>query len=84
MADWPMYPVNRKLAVLAAERRAINEFVEWLDEHDMHICRSFEGTEAMYPTSRSVDSMVMEMYGIDEKELERERRQMLKALAGDG
>jgi hypothetical protein len=68
------YPQSEKLAQIREERVAINEFIEWLN-NEKSISLVNEGTRS--GIHQSVDRLVMEFYGIDEKELERERREML-------
>jgi hypothetical protein len=68
------YPQSEKLAEINEERVAINEFIEWLN-NEKSISLVNEGTRS--GIHQGVDSLVMEFYGIDEKELERERRKML-------
>lgn len=73
------YPQSEKLARISDERRGIHEFVEWLAEQGMYICAAGGESTRLYPVARTVDSMVLEMYEIDERELEQERRRMLRA-----
>lgn len=76
------YPVSEKLAEIRDERIGINEFVEWLHGQGITLCSVPDGQNNYQPIARQTDSLVMEMYGIDERELERERRKMLEDLGG--
>jgi hypothetical protein len=76
------YPVSEKLAEIRDGRVAINEFVEWLGGQGIALCSVPEGQAHFQPIARQTDALVMEMYEIDEKELERERRAMIAGLGG--
>lgn len=72
----PDYPQSEKLASIQDERVAIIEFLEWLEDD--------KSADIYIPGPiRTQDSLIMEFFGIDEKELENERRAMLASPRGE-
>jgi phage terminase large subunit-like protein len=71
------YPESEKLAAIHDDRMAITEFGEWLAGKGIALCSVPEGQAHYQPIVRTTDSLVFEMYGIDARKLEIERREML-------
>lgn len=73
------YPMCTRLSNASGERTTINNFVEWLQEQGIWLCDRDEGSNfsEYRPISKRSDSLIMEYLEIDEKALEKERRQLL-------
>jgi hypothetical protein len=74
------YPQSEKLSRIASQRQGISEFLEWIGEQGMYLCTADPENGRFHPVARTADSLTYEMYEIDEKELERERRAMLARM----
>jgi Ni,Fe-hydrogenase III component G len=80
MAEYE-YPESEKLSRISLERQVIDDFVEWLGQQNIRLCSIPAAYEHTWmPISRQVDSLVMEMWGIDPVKLEQERREMLRKM----
>jgi len=77
------YPECDKLSLYGSERRNIVEFIEWLCENGHGIYDRVESRYEVHPgvepTRKSRESLVLQFLGVDEKELEKERRRILDA-----
>lgn len=79
MSDLDRFPEHKKMDAVINEMRAIGDFLEWaLETHRMYLCQPVEETSHMIPILRPMVELVAEFYGIDLKEIEKERRQMLE------
>lgn len=77
------YPQSEKLSIIQDRREAIAQFVDWaFEEHDMELALR-EGDDRLYPISGRLDDLILEFFGVDLAELEKERRAMLADLRGE-
>lgn len=77
------YPIAAKLRQNDAERRTLVNFMEWLtEERDQpYELAYFEpGHKYLTPANTKSHDLIFEFMGIDPKELEEERRQMLEEM----
>jgi molybdopterin converting factor small subunit len=77
------YPQCSKLSDHDAERTAIMQFLEWLEEEKIVLARWNREIDDLDYLGRSKDALVMEYFGVDVDELERERRAILQKLRED-
>lgn len=78
------YPECEKLAALRNERSTICDFLEWLGERGMFLCRYENDSQLPWPISASADELAMKYLGIDPVKLEQERRAMLAEFEATG
>jgi hypothetical protein len=73
------YPEHEKLGAVVQESEAIGEFLEWCYERGWYLCQPtgspFEG--CYRPVPGSINDYLAAHFGIDQKKLEAEKRQML-------
>lgn len=78
------YPECEKLAAEHGRLVVVQEFLDWLDEHDLVLCERAGANgryETLYvPQARRPEVLIHEFLGIDARRLESERRAMLDAL----
>ena len=71
-----------KRAEFDVEIRAIEEFVEWLIEHEYHIGKylddEYQRCNFRGLPRHQLSNLINESFGIDSEELERERRELLE------
>ena len=70
------YPACQKLNVVRNDKAILLCFLEWLEENNLKICRSVSA--AGYFPVYSPEKLLMEYFGIDEVQLEKERQKVLK------
>ena len=58
----------------------INEFIDWYDQSDLVLARWIGNR--WEPYHGNLRSLLMEYYGIDEAELERERSELIRSVSG--
>lgn len=73
------YLEHEKLAAVAQDSQKQGEFLEWLRSNDYYLCRE-QPYGGYWPTSRSIEQILAEYYGIDQRKLEKEKRAMLTNL----
>lgn len=73
------YPLNQKFDRVYDLTHAIASFLEWAEkEKDLSLCEPYKPQYAWFvPSNASREKLLLEFFGIDLAELERERRQML-------
>ena len=73
------YPLNKKLNRVSDLTHTIAQFLDWAEkEKGLHLCESYKPQYAWYVPSLDCKKMLLlEFFGIDLHELEREQRQML-------
>jgi hypothetical protein len=76
------YPEHDKLRAIADQTQAIGEFVEWLEGKGIFLARYVEGFNVPRHVHGFRD-LLAEWAGIDENELEAEKRQMLANLRAE-
>ena len=77
------YPAHEQMARFQDQTQLIGEFLEWLgNTKNLHICNlenSWSGHE-FFPITGSTENLMAEFYGIDLKEVEKEKNDMLKDI----
>lgn len=73
------YPNCEKLSQHRQEWEAINAFVDWLGDHEIFLASwsRFQGEDVGMPVGRSPARLFEDYLGIDQNELEQERRAIL-------
>jgi hypothetical protein len=74
------YPMCEKLTSVRSDKAIIDCFLEWLEENKITLCEP--GTdlgEEFTPLRKTSDKLLMEYFGIDAAQLEKERRKILAA-----
>lgn len=71
------YPEHEKLQKVKDESQAQGEFLEWLREQGVWLCRMDEDG-LLYPTYTRIEDFLAEYHGIDLKVIEQEKREMLE------
>lgn len=74
--DDKKYPNCELLKEHGEDRRAVNEFVAWLNSKGLFVAMCDEFDRGM-PAGKSSDSLFMEYIGVNEVQLENERREIL-------
>ena len=74
------YPEHEKLAAVKDESQAQGEFMGWLEDKGMFICRHMEGHHFPQPVGTPLVDLLAEYHGIDQKVIEQEKRQMLAEM----
>ena len=84
-------PEHNKLRAIADKSQTVGEFLEWLGEQGLTVCRFQELTrhsdelgdyspEGYYPARTSREKLLAEFFDIDLDKIEAEKRAMLDAL----
>jgi hypothetical protein len=68
-----------KLTSVRSDKAIIDSFLEWLEEKKIGLCEGAEHDGRRRPIRQSTDKLLMEYFGIDEAQLEKERRKILAA-----
>ena len=76
------YPEHEKLEKIAATSQAIGEFLEWLEEQGVVLCR-FGGFDMAYPCRESKETLLAQHFQINLAKLEAEKRAMIATLRGN-
>lgn len=79
--DLPPRPTLAKMCAVKERSQTIGEFIEWLNENGMQVCR-LEGYEDSFrdeytPIRESTEQLLANHFGIDLNEAENERRALL-------
>lgn len=79
------YPEHERLKEIRGHSRAIGDFIEWLGERKMPICKLHTGPDFLsdgeyFPYQDSTDAILAEYFEIDLKRLEDEKQAMIDAL----
>lgn len=74
------YPMCQKLSMVRNDKAILQCFFEWLEENDLAICQTVQKEwHKEYSALREpTDKLLMEYFGIDEAQLEKERQKILK------
>lgn len=82
MAKADPYPEHTKLAEISDKSQAIGEFVDWLRDKGISLCRLYEenGVSRYYPQTDPIRDLLADYYDIDQNAIEREKRAMLDEL----
>jgi hypothetical protein len=79
------YPQHDKLRAVQAESQAQGEFVDWLEEQGIFLAEWVKvsslpsSSERLVPATTPLRDLLAEYHGVDQAELEREKRAMLDA-----
>lgn len=78
----PSYPEHEKLLARPAEHETIVAFLNWLNDQGYTVCNFNKGWEHSHyqPINGNEASLVAGFFGVDEKALEKEKREILRAL----
>lgn len=76
------YPEHDKLQAVAGKSQVIGEFIEWLREQGIYLAT--DDFDKIYPIHQSVETLLASFFEIDLNVIEKEKRQMLDSLRGDG
>ena len=60
-----------------SRRKAVIDFVEWLEARGIHLCEDAHDGHCFVRTPHVIDDLVLEHFGIDKVKLEEERRGLL-------
>lgn len=81
--ETPKTPELDKLSKCREKSQAIGEFLDWLSEQDILLASCHAGIdldETLLPIRKSINTLLHEYFGIDEKKCEKERQMLLEAL----
>jgi len=74
------YPEHDKLAAIKDQSQLFGEFLDFdLPLMGLTLCETDENGR-LWPTSRSIQSILAELFGIDQDKIDAEKQQMLDAL----
>jgi len=75
-----LYPLHVKLKAMEPKRRAVQDFLDWLEEHGKVI--AYWEEDADYPTfdHTTKAALIAGFLGINEAALEREKQAMLESI----
>lgn len=79
MSDDP-YPEHSKLAAISDKSQTCGEFVDWLEQHDIYLCRPDRTHPHYWPIHDSITTLLAAFFGIDLATIEAEKRQMIEAM----
>lgn len=74
------YPEHEKLDKVREKSQSIGEFLEWLDQRGIVSAKWSDGGVTLIPQYNSIERMLAEYFGIDLKEIENEKRQILEDI----
>lgn len=77
------YPEHEKLAEIRDQSQSIGDFLDSLGTQGLVLGEWGEidtGRPVFFPTRRSIQSVLAVYFGIDERKLENEKRQMLESI----
>jgi len=82
MSDKDQYPECEKLAAREAERRAMIDLLEFMEEDGIVLTKGYYDDAPSVPATlhETKESIVFRALGIDGKKIEKERQAMLAAL----
>ncbi len=73
------YPMCARLSHVRSDKAILTAFLEWLEEKNISLCMWPEENMGPYRAVVDPNKLLMEYFGIDEAELEQERRRILAA-----
>lgn len=76
------YPEHDKLKALNGHNQTVGQFLEWLSEQGIDLCRYDDSVSKYhpYPITDSHTSLMAKFFEIDENKLEAEKLAMLTSL----
>lgn len=77
--DATKYPQLAKMEAVQDESQILGEFLDWLSENGMSICKPLEGLrgDSFFPVMETSEQLLARRFGVDLNAVERERRQVL-------
>lgn len=77
--DAQKYPHLARMEEVQEESQLIGEFIDWLSEQGMVICKPHEEARgaAYYPIMQTTEALLATRFGVDLNAAERERRAVL-------
>lgn len=77
--DATKYPQLALMAAVQSQSQSIGEFIEWLGENGMVICKPDNGLRGtrFFPILESTEQLLARHFEVDLNAVERERRQAL-------
>lgn len=75
------YPEHEKLAALNGANNTIGQFLDWLDQEDIILCKWDD--ERLVPCRENKATTIGRHFLIDEDKLEAEKQSMLASLRGE-
>ena len=79
------YPEHQRLKAIAAESQAIGEFLEWLGDQELVVCRREAATalsnwQEYIPTRKPIRQLLADYFGIGQRKIDAEKDAMLCRL----
>ena len=76
-----LYPELEKMKAVNNESQSIGQFLEWLDERGLAVCKITEHHNPVYmPTTQGIEGLLAEYFSIDLVKVENEKRKILEGL----
>ena len=72
------YPEHTKLDPIKEDSQTIGLFLDTLGQQGIVLCEYHKGVERHFPTSKSIEQILADYYGIDSKALQEEKHRMLE------
>ena len=74
------YPEHDKLTKIKDQSQAIGEFMDWLADDGIFLAHYEEGYNFPHHVHTPITDLLASFFGIDQKKLEEEKRQMLEGI----
>lgn len=74
------YPEHEKLSAISDKSQTCGEFIDWLIEHDYHLCQPDTTGRYFWPTHTPLTKLLAEFFEIDLDKIEAEKRQMIEEM----
>lgn len=74
------YPEHEKLNKIADKSQVIGEFLEYLQDEKRYLLCELVCETKYYPVHVSIQDLLADFFGIDQKKLEKEKREMLEEI----
>ncbi len=77
------YPEHEKLKKVSEQSQSIGEFLEWaFSEKSLFFAEYVDGSDFPREHRQGIESILSEYFKIDQKKLEKEKREMLASIRG--
>jgi hypothetical protein len=82
MTPSDLYPEHEKLAKISDQSQICGEFIEWLEQHHIHLCEPDRDNfrDRYWPTHKSIQVLLAAFFDIDLKRIDAEKEAMLDAM----
>lgn len=80
------YPEHEKLLKVKDEIETISGFLEWIGEKNLEICfigDDDRGILERIPIQQTKGALIGEYFGIDDAQIEKEKREMIESIRRD-